>query len=113
MMEDITPLNLEDQPKLFGMRYDQLIAVLISLLLGSQLYSWLNPIPFLGHDLRLDLTILIMIIGPAYALITLAGPSASLEPMIESFFSPSLYVPGPDPSPKRFLSDEDLPDFID
>ena len=29
-MEDITPLNLEDHPKLFGMRYDQLIAILAS-----------------------------------------------------------------------------------
>jgi hypothetical protein len=31
-MEDITPLNLEDQPKLFGLRYDQLIAVLGALI---------------------------------------------------------------------------------
>jgi hypothetical protein len=29
-MDDVTPLNLEDSPKLFGMRFDQLIWILVS-----------------------------------------------------------------------------------
>jgi len=112
-MEDITPLNLEDQPKLFGLRYDQLIAVLGSLIASTQLYTWLNPIPFGGHDLRLDVSILIGLIGPAYSLLTLNSSASHWETLINFYFSASVYIPGPDPNPTRFLLDEELIDFFE
>ena len=64
IMEDITPLNLEDQPKLFGLRHDQLIVVLVTLLAATQLFSWLPQVQFCGQDLRLDVCIFIMLLGP-------------------------------------------------
>jgi len=112
-MEDVTPLNLEDHPKLFGLRYDQLIAILGSLIVSTQLYSWLSPVPFGGHDLRLDVSILLGLIGPAYALITMNGSSGNLDCVVGSFFSPGVYIPGPDPNPTRFLLDEELIDFYE
>ncbi len=51
-MDDITPLNLEDSPKLFGLRYDQLFTLLGTVLGAMQLYTYLNPIMFGTHDLR-------------------------------------------------------------
>lgn len=112
-MEDITPLNLEDQPKLFGMRYDQLIAMLASLIVSTQLYSWLNPVPFAGHDLRLDVSIFIGLIGPVYALATINNSAARWESVLGFFFSSKVYIPGPDPNPVRFLTDEELVDFCE
>src|SRR5208283_2431330 len=70
-MDDITPLNLDDHPKLFGMRYDQLIACLGSLIISSQLYSWLDPVMMFGQDLRLDFSIFLALLGPMYCLVTL------------------------------------------
>lgn len=111
-MEDITPLNLEDQPKLFGMRYDQLISVLGSLIFSTQLYSWCSPIPILGgHDLRLDIAIFIFLLGPAYCLITLNNSANHWEKVINFYATTSILVPGPDPSPTRFLTDEALIEF--
>lgn len=112
-MEDITPLNLEDSPKLFGMRFDQLIAILLSLIVSTQLYSWLNPIPFAGQDLRLDFSIFLGLIGPAYALVTLNNSCGHWENLINYYFSSQVLIPGPDPNPVRFLSDEKLPDFTE
>lgn len=112
-MEDITPLNLEDQPKLFGLRYDQLIALLVSLLVGTQLYSWMPPAHVCGQDLRLDLTILIMLIGPVYCLFTLNNSTGALENALNFFFSTHIYIPGPDPTPTRFLTDETLVPFTE
>jgi hypothetical protein len=111
-MEDITPLNLEDHPKLFGMRYDQLIAILASLIVSTQLYSWMNPLPFAGQDLRLDISIFLGLLGPAYSLVTLHHNSAHWETLMNFYFSSQVYIPGPDPNPTRFLTDEQLPDFI-
>ena len=113
MLEDITPLNLEDQPKLFGLRYDQLVTCLVCLIVSTQLYSWCNPIPFLGHDLRLDVAILIGLLGPGYCLVTMNQSAGRWETMINFYMSPQVFIPGPDPSPQRFLMDEDLPDFIE
>lgn len=113
MLEDITPLNLEDQPKLFGLRYDQLVTCLVSLIASTQLYTWLNPIPFLGHDLRLDIAILIGLAGPLYCLVTMHQSASQWETMISFYMNPQVFIPGPDPSPARFLSDEELPEFID
>jgi hypothetical protein len=110
-MEDITPLNLEDHPKLFGMRYDQLIAILISLIVSTQLYSWMNPTPFAGQDLRLDISIFLGLIGPAYALVTINNTSANWENLLNFYFASQVLIPGPDPNPVRFLVDEKLPDF--
>ncbi len=112
-MEDITPLNLEDSPKLFGMRYDQLIAVLGSLIASTQLYSWLNPIPFMGHDLRLDVAIVLGLLGPAYCLITLNHTCGQWETIINFYTTSQVFVPGPDPNQTRFLTDELLPEFED
>lgn len=110
-MEDITPLNLEDSPKLFGLRYDQLLAVLISLIVSTQVYSWLNPCPFLGHDLRLDFSILLGLIGPAYALVTMNNTTNYWENILNFYLTSQVLIPGPDPNPVRFLLDEQLPDF--
>ncbi|MBZ0188847.1 MAG: hypothetical protein K8F91_21570 [Candidatus Obscuribacterales bacterium] len=112
-MEDITPLNLEDQPKLFGLRYDQLITCLVCFIIATQLYSWLNPIPFCGQDLRLDAAILICLFGPAYCLVTMSHSAGQWESLIGFYMSPQVFIPGPDPNPERFLSDEQLPEFID
>ncbi|MBX9695546.1 MAG: hypothetical protein K2Z81_24390 [Cyanobacteria bacterium] len=112
-MDDITPLNLEDSPKLFGLRYDQLIAILGSLIASTQLYSWLNPVPFLGHDLRLDVSIVLGLIGPAYCLVTLNHSCGHWENIINFYTSSQIFVPGPDPNPTRFLTDEKLPEFED
>ena len=112
-MEDITPLNLEDQPKLFGLRYDQLVAVLASLIVSTQLYTWLNPIPFGGHDLRLDVSILIGLIGPFYSLVTLNHSASHWENLIGFHFSSQVFIPGPDPNPVRFLVDEELTEFCE
>ncbi len=110
-MEDITPLNLEDQPKLFGLRYDQLIAILISLIASTQLYSWMNPTPFAGQDLRLDISIFLGLIGPGYALVTAHSSSGNWENLLNFYFTSQVLIPGPDPNPVRFLVDEQLPDF--
>lgn len=112
-MEDITPLNLEDQPKLFGLRYDQLIAILASLIVSTQLYSWMNPVPCLGHDLRLDLAIFIGLIGPGYCLVTLNNTASHWENVLNFFLSSQVYIPGPDPNPVRFLVDEEYVDFCE
>ena len=110
-MEDITPLNLEDHPKLFGLRYDQLIAILISLIVSTQLYSWMNPTPLAGQDLRLDISIFFGLIGPAYALITMHNSSSNWENVLNFYVISQVLIPGPDPNPVRFLIDEELPDF--
>jgi hypothetical protein len=112
-MEDITPLNLEDQPKLFGLKYDQLIAVLAALIGSTQLYSWLEPIPFAGQDLRLDVSILIFLVGPIYCLVTMNNSAGNWENILNFYVSPQIYIPGPDPNPTRFLVDEDLVDFCE
>jgi hypothetical protein len=112
-MEDITPLNLEDQPKLFGLHFDQLIAILVTFILATQLYSWLNPIPFAGHDLRLDLSIFIALLGPAYALLMANNSGRYWENLINFIFSSQVFIPGPDPSPVRYLTDEDCVDFCE
>src|SRR5579883_3399919 len=111
-MEDITPLNLEDQPKLFGLRYDQLISVLGSLIASTQLYSWMNPMPIMGgHDLRLDISILVFLFGPIYCLITINNSAGYWENILNHFFSSQILIPGPDPNPTRFLLDESLIEF--
>jgi hypothetical protein len=110
-MEDITPLNLEDHPKLFGLRYDQLIAILISLILSTQFYSWCNPVTFAGQDLRLDFSMLLGMIGPLYALATIHGSIGSWEQIINFYLTSQVLIPGPDPNPTRFLLDEEYPQF--
>lgn len=113
-MEDVTPLNLEDQPKLFGLRFDQLTVVLVTLILASQLYSWLSPIPFWGgQDLRTDMAIFIFLLGPLYCLITANNTAAHWETLLSYYMTPQIYVPGPDHNPVRFLMDETLADFIE
>ena len=112
-MEDITPLNLEDSPKLVGLRYDQLIAILISLIVSTQLYSWMNPISFAGHDLRIDICIFLGLIGPAYCLVTLNHSASHWEVILGFYTGNRVYIPGPDPNPTRFLVDEQLPEFIE
>ncbi len=112
-MEDITPLNLEDSPKLFGLKYDQLIAILCALLVSTQLYSWIEPIPFAGQDLRLDFCIFIFMIGPLYCLVTINNASGHWENILNHYVSPQIFIPGPDPNPTRFLIDEDLVDFYE
>jgi hypothetical protein len=111
-MEDITPLNLEDQPKLFGLRYDQLIVILGSLIASTQLYAWLNPMPIMGgHDLRLDITIVVFLFGPLYCLVTYNQSAGNWENIINFYCSSQVLIPGPDPNPTRFLIDEALQDF--
>lgn len=114
MMDDLTPLNLEDQPKLFGLRYDQLIACLGGLILSTQMYSWTAPIPIAGgQDLRLYIAIFLCMIGPAYSLVTLHGSGSFWDSALSFYISPQVFIPGPDPRPVRFLVDETLPEFID
>ncbi len=110
-MEDITPLNLEDCPKLFGLRYDQLISILASLIISSQFYSWCNPINFAGQDLRFDISLILGLIGPIYAFATMHGSVANWEAIINFNLTSQVYIPGPDPNPRRFLIDEELPHF--
>jgi hypothetical protein len=112
-MEDITPLNLEDQPKLFGLRYDQLIVILGCLILSTQIYSWLSPIPFAGQDLRLDFSILVFMIGPLYCLLTMHETQSRWGNLINYYFASQIYIPGPDPNPTRFLVDEELLEFCE
>lgn len=112
-MEDVTPLNLEDQPKLFGLRFDQLIAILVSFIIATQLYSWLNPVPFAGHDLRLDLSIFIGLLGPAYALLMMNHSSRYWENLVNFIFASQVFIPGPDPNPVRYLTDEHCIDFYE
>lgn len=112
-MEDQTPLNLEDQPKLFGLRYDQLIAVLAGLLISTQLYSWIEPVMVGGHDLRMYVCLFIFLMGPVYSLITMNNSASYWEQVLNHYFSPSIYIPGPDPNPTRFLVDEELVDFCE
>src|SRR5688572_12465181 len=112
-MEDITPLNLEDQPKLFGLRYDQLITVLVCLLISTQLYSFMDPVQFAGQDLRLDLTLFIFLLGPLYCVVTMNNSAAHWETLINFYFSSNIFIPGPDPNPTRFLVDEELVDFYE
>lgn len=112
-MEDITPLNLEDQPKLFGLRHDQLIVVLVTLLLGTQLMNWLPQVQLGGQDLRMDACIFIMLLGPLYCLVTLNNSAGYLETVLNFFLSTHVYIPGPDPNPVRFLEDEPIVDFTE
>jgi hypothetical protein len=110
-MDDITPLNLEDHPKLFGLRFDQLIAILASLIISTQIYSWCNPITFAGQDLRLDFCLFIAALGPIYTLITFNNSAANWETIINFYISSQIYIPGADPNPRRLLIDEELPQF--
>jgi hypothetical protein len=110
-MEDITPLNLEDSPKLFGLRYDQLIAILISIIVSSQFYSWCNPIYLGGADLRLYISVFLAMIGPFYSLLTLNDSSTGIGNVVNFLFTCQVLIPGPDPNPTRFLIDEKLADF--
>lgn len=112
-MEDITPLNLEDAPKLFGLRYDQLIAILVSLIVATQLYSWMTPVMVGTQDLRLHLSLIIGAIGPIYCLFTLNHSSNYWEMIINFYLSSQVYIPGPDPNPTRFLVDEQLLEFTE
>jgi hypothetical protein len=112
-MEDVTPLNLEDSPKLFGLRYDQLVAILASFLVATQLYSWMDPTNFCGQDLRLDVSVFFGLIGPGYALATLHSSSGNWENLLNYYFASQILIPGPDPNPVRFLTDEQLPDFCE
>ncbi len=112
-MEDMTPLNLEDHPKLFGLKYDQLIAILISLILSTQFYSWCEPISLAGLDIRTDLAIFLGLLGPAYVLVTYHNSTASWENVINFYFGSQILIPGPDPNPVRFLTDENLPQFCE
>jgi hypothetical protein len=110
-MEDVTPLNLEDHPKLFGLRYDQLIAILASVIFSTQIYSWFNPINFAGQDLRLDLCIVIALLGPIYTVVTLHNSAANWETILNFYANSQIYIPGADPNPRRLLIDEELPLF--
>ena len=112
-MEDITPLNLEDSPKLFGMRYDQLVACLISLIVSTQFYSWCNPIHVCGHDLRMYMAIFFALAGPVYALFTMHHNMGHWDDIITFYSAPQIFIPGPDPNPIRFLTDEELPEFLE
>jgi len=110
-MDDVTPLNLEDSPKLFGLKYDQLIAILASMILASQFYSWCNPMNFAGTDLRMDIAVFIGLVGPFYTLVTMNNSSSGLGNVVNFLFTSSVLIPGPDPNPTRFLLDEKLPQF--
>ncbi len=112
-MDDITPLNLDDSPKLFGLRYDQLIAILASLIISSQLYSWLDPVMAFGQDLRLDFSIFLGLLGPLYCLVTLNHAASHWETIMNYYVSPQIFMPGADPNPVRFLTDEKLPEFAE
>ena len=114
-MNDITPLNLEDSPKLFGLRVDQLIACAASLVVASQLYSWCQPIPIMGgqQDLRMYIAIFILFIGPGYSLVTLNASGSFWDTAIDFYISPQTFIPGSDPKQDRFIMDEELPEFID
>ncbi|MBS1998771.1 MAG: hypothetical protein JSS86_20745 [Cyanobacteria bacterium SZAS LIN-2] len=112
-MEDITPLNLEDSPKLFGMRYDQIIAVGISLVASTQFYTYFGQATFAGHAIGLWISLLFALIGPLYALITLNHSAGYWENLLNFYAGSTVFIPGPDPNPSRFLLDEPLPDFIE
>lgn len=56
-------------PKMFGLRYHQLVAVLLSVIAATQLYSGMNPIDVGGHDIRPYLCLFIALLGPAYCLV--------------------------------------------
>lgn len=113
-MDDITPLNLEDQPKLFGLRYDQLVACLAGLIVSSQMYSWCQPIPIVGgHDLRMFIAVFLCLLGPAYSLVTMNASGNIWDSAFDFYLTPQTYIPGADPRPARFLIDEELPEFID
>ncbi len=112
-MEDITPLNLEDSPKLFGLRYDQLITVLVSMMISTQLYSWMDPVKIGGHEIRLYVSIFIFMIGPVYCLVSMNNGVSNWEAIVNHYIAPSVYIPGPDPNPTRFLIDEELVDFCE
>jgi len=114
-MNDITPLNLEDSPKLFGLRVDQLIACAASLVVASQLYSWCSPMPIMNgqYDLRLFIALFILLIGPGYSLVTLNASGSFWDSVFEFYISPTTFIPGSDPKQDRFLLDEDLPDYLE
>ena len=112
-MDDITPLNLEDSPKLFGLRYDQLIAILGSLVLSTQLYSWMMPINLAGQDIKLWIYLFFGLVGPFYCLVTLNHSASYWETLLNFYTGSKVLIPGPDPNTTRFLVDEKLPDFVE
>jgi hypothetical protein len=111
-MEDATPLNLEDSPKLFGLKYDQLICILVCLMLSTQLYSWMTPIMVGTQDLRMYICIFLFMIAPVYCLVTMNN-SSNWEAVLNHYIGATVYIPGPDPNPVRFLIDEELVDFFE
>jgi hypothetical protein len=68
-IEPLEPNHDQEVPKLFGLRYHQLMAVLISFIAATQLYSWMAPIEVSGHDIKIYLCLFIALFGPAYCLI--------------------------------------------
>jgi len=112
-MEDITPLNLEDSPKLFGMRYDQIIWVGASLVASTQFYTYFGTASFGGHAIGLWISIFFALIGPVYALVTLNHSPGHWDNLLNFYAGSTVFIPGPDPNPSRFLLDEQLPEFVE
>ncbi len=112
-MDDITPLNLEDSPKLFGMRFDQLIPILISFVISTQLWSWMMPINLAGQDIKMWICLFVAMIGPFYALVTNNHSASYWETLLNFYTGSKILIPGPDPNSTRFLVDEKLPEFVD
>jgi hypothetical protein len=86
---------------------------MISLVVSTQLYAWMSPIPFAGQDIRVHICIVLGLIGPAYCLVTIHQSGGQWESLFNHYMSSQLFIPGPDPNPVRFLKDEALPDFDD
>lgn len=54
-------------PRLFGCTFQTLAAFLVAMIVSTQIYAWLDPIMFAGHDLRLLLCALIFGLGAIYS----------------------------------------------
>lgn len=69
MLEKIQPPS-NRPPKLFGLRFDQLFVLLGCMIAGTQFYAVMSAIPFAGHDLRMYITIALLLLGPLYCWFT-------------------------------------------
>jgi hypothetical protein len=69
MLEKIQPPS-PPPPKLFGLRFDQLIVLLGCMIAGCQFYAVMSAIPFAGHDLRMYIAIALLLLGPVYCWFT-------------------------------------------
>lgn len=71
MQEEIG--NSKTPPTLFFLRFDQWIVLMGSMIVGFEFYARMPDLSFLGHQIRIYISIAFCLIGPVYCALTSKG----------------------------------------